>query len=67
VKPGDLVRFVEKSAIFRERGETLAIVTRVSPLEGTSIFYLHLLMPTGETRVRRADDVEIVEAAGEEG
>ena len=65
--PGDLVRFVEKSAIFRQRGETLALVTRVVPLEDTSVFYLHLLMHTGEVRVRRCDDVELVEGASEEG
>ena len=63
--PGDLVRFVEKSAIFKQRGETLALVTRVVPLEDTSVFYLHLLMPTGEVRVRRCDDVELVEGASE--
>ncbi len=64
MKPGDIVRFKEGTPIFKRRGETLALITRITNVEDTNIKFLYLLMPTGEVKVRRSEDVEVVIEAG---
>jgi hypothetical protein len=61
MKPGDIVRFKEGTPIFKRQGETLALITDVVKVgvdDPKSFFYL--LMPTGEVKVRRSEDVEVV-------
>jgi len=66
MKPGDIVRFKEGTPIFKRQGETLALITEVVNFEmnDPKIIYLYLLMPTGEVKVRRSEDVEVVIEAG---
>jgi len=66
MKPGDLVRFKEGTPIFKREGETFALITDALTLEldGPKIIYLFLLMPTGEVKVRRSENVEVVIEAG---
>jgi hypothetical protein len=59
MKPGDIVRFKEGTPIFKRLGETLALITRITNVEDTNIKFLYLLMPTGEVKVRRSEDVEV--------
>jgi hypothetical protein len=64
MKPGDIVRFKNGTPIFKRQGETLALITRVVPLDEGRTTYLCLLMPTGEVKARRIEDVEVVIEAG---
>ena len=64
MKSGDIVRFKEGTPIFKRQGETLALITRITNVDDTNIKFLYLLMPTGEVKVRRSDDVEVVIEAG---
>ncbi len=66
MKPGDIVRFKSGTPIFKRQGETLALITKVVNVEvdDPKIIYLYLLMPTGEVKVRRSEDVEVVIEAG---
>jgi len=64
MKVGDIVRFKEGTPIFKRQGETLALITRITNVDDTNIKFLYLLMPTGEVKVRRSDDVEVVIEAG---
>jgi hypothetical protein len=64
MKPGDIVRFKSGTPIFKRQGETLALITRVVPLDEGRTTYLFLLMPTGEVKARRIEDVEVVIEAG---
>ena len=64
MKPGDLVRFKNGTPIFKRQGETLALITRITNVDDTNIKFLYLLMPTGEVKVRRSEDVEVVIEAG---
>jgi len=65
VKPGDLVRFKEGTPIFKREGETFALITDEYVVQdGPKIIYLFLLMPTGEVKVRRSENVEVVIEAG---
>jgi len=64
MKPGDLVRFREGTPIFKRQGETYALITRIINVVDTNIKFLYLLMPTGEVKVRRSEDVEVVIEAG---
>jgi hypothetical protein len=60
MKVGDIVRFKEGTPIFKRQGETLALITRITNVDDTNIKFLYLLMPTGEVKVRRSEDVEVV-------
>ena len=64
MKPGDIVRFKEGTPIFKRQGETLALITRITNVVDTNIKFLYLLMPTGEVKVRRSEDVEVVIECG---
>ena len=64
MKLGDIVRFKEGTPIFKRQGETLALITRITNVDDTNIKFLYLLMPTGEVKVRRSEDVEVVIEAG---
>jgi len=64
MKPGDIVRFKEGTPIFKRQGETLALITRIINVDDTNIKFLYLLMPTGEVKVRRSEDVEVVIETG---
>ena len=64
MKPGDIVRFKEGTPIFKRQGETLALITRITNVVDTNIKFLYLLMPTGEVKVRRSEDVEVVIETG---
>ena len=64
MKPGDIVRFKEGTPIFKRQCETLALITRIANVDDTNIKYLYLLMPAGEVKVRRSEDVEVVIEAG---
>jgi hypothetical protein len=64
MKPGDIVRFKNGTPIFKRQGETLALITRITNVDDTNIKFLYLLMPTGEVKVRRSEDVEVVIEAG---
>jgi hypothetical protein len=64
MKVGDIVRFKEGTPIFKRQGETLALITRITNVDDTNIKFLYLLMPTGEVKVRRSEDVEVVIEAG---
>ena len=61
MKPGDLVRFKEITPVFKQRGETLAFITRIVAIEDTNLKYIYLLMPTGEIQTRRIEDVEVID------
>jgi hypothetical protein len=63
MKPGDLVRFKSGTPIFKHLGETLALITRVVNVDHLKITYLFLLMPAGEVKVRRIEEVEVVNEA----
>ncbi len=65
MKPGDIVRFKEGTPIFKRQGETLALITKVVNVEvdDPKIIYLYLLMPTGDVKVRRSEDVEVISGA----
>ena len=64
MRPGDLVRFREGTPVFKRRGETFALITRIVAIEDTNLRYIYLLMPTGEIQTRRIEDVEVVIEAG---
>ena len=64
MKRGDIVRFKSGTPIFKRQGETLALITRITNVDDTNIKFLYLLMPTGEVKVRRSEDVEVVIEAG---
>lgn len=64
MKVGDIVRFKEGTPIFKRQGETLALIARITSVDDTNIKFLYLLMPTGEVKVRRSEDVEVVIEAG---
>ena len=64
MKPGDIVRFKSGTPIFKRQGETLALITRITNVDDTNIKFLYLLMPTGEVKVRRSEDVEVVIETG---
>jgi hypothetical protein len=64
MKVGDIIRFKEGTPIFKRLGETHALITRITNVEDTNIKFLYLLMPTGEVKVRRSEDVEVVIECG---